>query len=73
MVGLKLTWVYFKKYFFMVTLIVGFIIGIALMFVSGRSSAADWQKKLDDLQKKHLEEIDIIRAEEQKKLEEEKR
>ena len=67
MTGLKITWAYLTKYFFLVTLVVGFGIGILLMFVSGKSSAADWQKKIDDLQKKHEEEVNQIRAEEEKK------
>lgn len=67
MISLKIAWVYTKKYFFLVTLVLGFILGIVLMLVSGKTSNSDWQKRIDDLQKKHLEEIDAIRIEEEKK------
>ena len=70
MTTVKIVWSYVKKYSFLITLVLGFIFGIVLMFVTGKSSSVDWQKKIDDIEKQHEKEIQDIRAEEEKKNQE---
>lgn len=69
MLTLKLFWTYVKKYWGFATLVLGFIVGILVMFWTGRSGT-DWQQKIDELQNRHLKEIDQIRADEEKKNQE---
>lgn len=70
MLTIKVVWALLKKYFFMVTLVSGFVLGIVLMVILGKPPTVDWQKKIDDLNKKHIEEIERIRAEESRKVQE---
>lgn len=70
MLTIKVVWALLKKYFFMITLILGFVLGIILMLVAGKQPSIDWQKRMDDLNKKHVEEIERIRAEESRKVQE---
>lgn len=67
MLTFKIAWSYTKKYFWLITLVIGFILGLVLMIVARRPMDADWQKRIDELQKKHLEEVERIRMEQEKK------